>query len=173
MPPRFSLNTDLTLGVNAHPNNILFGCMFKSTFCYSPWSSSSGQKVKKSSTKWPCSYLLGDFLVMGKSGQGEKSSNKWPLLIPHLYLWKKVVCFVLFCSYEIHPTRMCFRSWSWCHWKALDEEEGCIGLGFHDFLNFRCKSSLNIKLISSLQKFGEIGMCVSWMLLEKILMSRI
>jgi hypothetical protein len=35
--------------------------------------------------------------------------NRWPwflLLVPHIYLWRKVVCFVLFHSYEIHQTGM-------------------------------------------------------------------
>jgi hypothetical protein len=37
----------------------------------------------------------------------------------------------LFCfgSYEIHLTGICFRSCSWCLWKALDKEGGVHGLG--------------------------------------------
>jgi hypothetical protein len=41
----------------------------------------------------------------------------------NIYLWRKVVCFVVMRSTQ--PG--CFRSCSWCLWKALDKE-GCMGL---------------------------------------------
>jgi hypothetical protein len=53
----------------------------------------------------------------------------------HLYLWRKVVCFVVMRSTE--PG--CFRSCSWCLWKALDKE-GCMGL-VPWRLDLQCKSS--------------------------------
>ncbi len=37
--------------------------------------------------------------------------------------------FVLFWSYEIHWTGICFRSCSWCLWKALGGWGGVHGLG--------------------------------------------
>ncbi len=56
--------------------------------------------------------------------------------LENIYLWRKVVCFVVMRSAELG----CFRSCSWCLWKALDEEEGCMGLvPWH--LDLRCKSS--------------------------------
>jgi hypothetical protein len=51
------------------------------------------------------------------------------------HLSMKVVCFVVMRSTELG----CFRSCSWCLWKALDEE-ACMGLvPWH--LDLRCKSS--------------------------------
>jgi hypothetical protein len=47
-------------------------------------------------------------------------------VLPFTIKWRKVVCFVLFCSYEIHRTG-CFRSCSLCFSKALNEE-GCMSL---------------------------------------------
>ncbi len=45
-----------------------------------------------------------------------------------IYLWRKVVCFVLFCFLVMRSTKPgCFRLCSWYLWKALDEE-GCMGL---------------------------------------------
>jgi hypothetical protein len=58
----------------------------------------------------------------------------------HIYLWSKVVClfcFVLFCTNEIHQTRM-LRITFLLLWKAL--EEGCISL-VSWCLDLRCKSS--------------------------------
>jgi hypothetical protein len=52
-----------------------------------------------------------------------------------VYLWRKVVCFVVMRSTELG----CFRSCSWCLWKALDKE-GCMGL-VPWCLDLRCKSS--------------------------------
>jgi hypothetical protein len=86
-----------------------------------------------------------------------------------VFLVSLVVCFVLFCNYEIHRTgdaldRVldvfgslfcfvllcfvsmrstelgCFRLCSWCLWKALDEER-CIGLDSMTCLDLQCKSS--------------------------------
>ncbi len=51
-----------------------------------------------------------------------------------VYLWRKV-CFVVRRSTKLG----CFKSCSWCVWKALDEE-GCIGL-VPWLLNLQCKSS--------------------------------
>ncbi len=54
----------------------------------------------------------------------------------HLSMKKgSLFCFVLMISIELG----CFRSCSWCLWKALDKE-GCMGLvPWH--LDLRCKSS--------------------------------
>jgi hypothetical protein len=108
-----------------------------------------------------------------------------------IYLWRKVVCF--FCSYyEIHRTGMlqivflnlsmkecslfcfvvmrftelgCFRSCSWCLWKALDEE-GCMGLGSMTFA-LAVQKLLNIEWFlhwklnwTVLENFRGIGMCL-------------
>jgi len=63
---------------------------------------------------------------------------------------------ILFCGYEIHWTRMpgCFRSCSWCLWKALNKMGAWAW--FHDFWTCKAKvleywmiSSLKIKLNSS------------------------
>jgi len=52
-----------------------------------------------------------------------------------IYLWRKVVCFVVMRSTKLG----CFRSCSWCLWKALNKK-GCMGLvPWH--LHFWCKSS--------------------------------
>ncbi len=60
--------------------------------------------------------------------------NIWQII----YLWRKVVCFVLFVL--MRSTKLgCFRSHSWSLWKAL-EEEGCMGLVSWR-LDLRCKSS--------------------------------
>jgi len=64
-----------------------------------------------------------------------KQGHKYPI-----YLWRKVVCFVLFCFVVmIYTEPGCFRSCSWCLWKAL-HEEGCMGL-VPWRLDLRCKSS--------------------------------
>ncbi len=57
-----------------------------------------------------------------------------------IYLWRKVVCFVLFCFVVMRSTEQrCFKSCSWCLWKAFDEK-GCMGLDpWH--LDLRSKSS--------------------------------
>ncbi len=75
-----------------------------------------------------------------------------------IYLWRKVVCFVLFCDYEIHQTRI-FRSCSWCLWKAPDEER-CAWAWFHyvwtcsaKVLEYWMISSLKMKLNHS-WRFG-------------------
>ncbi len=45
-----------------------------------------------------------------------------------------MVGFVLFCFVVMRSTEPgCFRSCSWCRWKALDEEAGCIGFGSMPF----------------------------------------
>jgi hypothetical protein len=55
-----------------------------------------------------------------------------------IYLWSKVVC--LFCFVLMRSTELgCFRSASWCLWKAL-YEEGCMGL-VPWRLDLQCKSS--------------------------------
>jgi hypothetical protein len=71
-------------------------------------------------------------------------------------LWRKVVCFVLFCSYEITEP-VCFRSCSWCLWKAL-EEEGCMGL-VPWRLDLWCKNSWILN-----DFFTEIKLNPSWKL---------
>jgi hypothetical protein len=59
-----------------------------------------------------------------------------------MYVWSKVVCFALFCNYEIHQTGVC-QMCSWYLWKAL-EEEGCISLvSWH--LDLCCKKFLNVE----------------------------
>jgi hypothetical protein len=64
-----------------------------------------------------------------------KQVHKYPI-----YLWRMVVCFVLFCFVVMRYTEPgCFRSCSWCLWKALDKE-GCMGL-VPWRLDLRCKSS--------------------------------
>jgi len=51
-----------------------------------------------------------------------------------IYLWRKVVCFVLCCFAVMRSTKPgCFRSCSGCVWKALDQK-GCMGL-VQKFLN--------------------------------------
>ncbi len=57
-----------------------------------------------------------------------------------IYLWIKVVCFVLFWSLVMKSTKLrCFRLCSWCLWKAFNKE-GCMGLvPWH--LDLWCKSS--------------------------------
>jgi len=53
---------------------------------------------------------------------------------------KPVVCYVLFCFIGMRSTEPgCFRLYSWCLWKAFDEE-GCLGL-VPWRLDVRCKSS--------------------------------
>jgi hypothetical protein len=65
-----------------------------------------------------------------------KQVHKYPI-----YLWRKVVCFVLYCIVVMRSTKPgCFRSCFWCLWKALDKEEGCMGL-VPRCLDLRCKSS--------------------------------
>ncbi len=72
----------------------------------------------------------------------------------HQHLSMKVVCFVLFCFVGMRSSEPgCFRSCSWCLWKAVDEE-GYMGLvPWH--LDLWCKSfgilnifSLKIKIKS-------------------------
>jgi len=46
----------------------------------------------------------------------------------------------------------CFRSCSWCLWKALDEE-GCMGLWFHDVWICGAKSSWEYWMIWRFQPF--------------------
>jgi len=50
-----------------------------------------------------------------------------------VYLWKKVVCFILFCRYEIHGTRMLQIVF------LMSLESSCMGLVSWR-LDFRCKS---------------------------------
>ncbi len=65
---------------------------------------------------------------------GTIRGNIWQII----YLWMKVVCFVLFVSMRF--TKLgCFRSHSWSLWKAL-KEEGCMGLVSWR-LDLLCKSS--------------------------------
>jgi len=55
----------------------------------------------------------------------------------NIYLWRKVVCFVFVVMRSTEPG--CFRSCSWCLWKAL-YEDGCMGfVPWH--LDLWCKSS--------------------------------
>ncbi len=62
------------------------------------------------------------------------------LLLLEIYLWRKVVCFPLFCFVVMRFTKpRRFRSCSWCLWKALDKE-GCVGL-VPRCLDLQCKSS--------------------------------
>jgi hypothetical protein len=50
---------------------------------------------------------------------------KDPSFSQAIYLWRK---FSLFCFVVMRSTQPgCFRSCSWCLWKALDKE-GCMGL---------------------------------------------
>jgi hypothetical protein len=66
-----------------------------------------------------------------------KGSQK--MKIKHaIYLWRKVVCFILF-FYSGSTKPGCFRSFSWCFSKALNEK-GCMGL-VPLCLDWRCKSS--------------------------------
>jgi hypothetical protein len=70
-------------------------------------------------------------------------------VVNNIYLWRKVVCFVLFVV--MRSTELgCFRSCSWCLWKALHKEHG---LGFHgvwtcgaNVLEYWMISSLKIQL---------------------------
>jgi hypothetical protein len=86
-----------------------------------------------------------------------------------IYLWRKVVCFVLylwdppdwdashlcmkegsfFCFVNMRSTELgCFRLCSWCLWKALDEE-ACMGLvPWH--LDLERKKFLNIDFFSEI-----------------------
>jgi hypothetical protein len=67
-----------------------------------------------------------------------------------IYLWRKVVCFVLFCFVVMRSTELgCFRFCSWCLWKALDEE-GCMGL-FPWRLDLWCAKVLEYWMTSSLK----------------------
>jgi hypothetical protein len=51
-----------------------------------------------------------------------------------MYLWSKVVCFVLFCwSCSDLPKPLCFMPHSWCLWKALDESSWLHPLGLRLF----------------------------------------
>ncbi len=56
----------------------------------------------------------------------------------NIYLWRKVVCFLLFVVMRSAELG-CFRSCSWCLWKALGEEHGlgsmAFGLAVQKFLN--------------------------------------
>jgi hypothetical protein len=64
----------------------------------------------------------------------------WSNLGKYLYLWRKVVCFLLFCFVVMRSTKLgCFRSCSLYLWKALNEEE-CMGL-VPWRLDLQCKSS--------------------------------
>ncbi len=84
-------------------------------------------------------------------------------------LWRKLVCFVLFCSYEIHRTRM-LQMVSLCRWKA-SMRRGAWAWS-HDVWTCSAKvleywmiSSLKIKLNCS-WKFRR-NWNVPWVLLER------
>jgi hypothetical protein len=64
----------------------------------------------------------------------------------------------LFCSYEIHRTRNASDRGLGVFGKALDKE-GCMVFGSMTF-ELSVQKFLNIKLISWLKIFGEIGMCL-------------
>jgi hypothetical protein len=56
----------------------------------------------------------------------------------YIYLWRKVVCFVLFCSYEIHQTRMIQIMF----FVSLESPRGGGCIGFVPWrLDLWCKSS--------------------------------
>jgi hypothetical protein len=65
-----------------------------------------------------------------------------------IYLWRKIVCFVLYCIVVMRSTEPgCFRR-SWCLWKALDEK-GYMAW-FHDVWTCGAKV-LEYWMISSLK----------------------
>jgi len=123
---------------------------FESTLCYSPWSS-EWAKGQKSSSKWLCSYLLGDFLVIRGVGTRWKVIEQLTLflLIPHLSMKEGslfvlfcfvLYCIVLYCSYEIHRTRMLQIVVLVSLEKLSTSSRGAWSL-VPWLLNFRCKSS--------------------------------
>jgi hypothetical protein len=82
---------------------------------------------------------------------------------PPMYLSRKVVCFVLFCSYEIHRTRM-LQITSWV--SSEGSWRGGVH-GVHDIwtcgakvLEYWMISSLKIKLNRNLKFSRGIGMCL-------------
>jgi hypothetical protein len=81
-----------------------------------------------------------------------------------IYLWRKVVCFVLLCSYEIHWIGMLHILR--CLWKVFNKE-GCMGLIPWN-LDLSCKSSW-ILIDFFIKKFKRIGMCLwcCWKDLDK------
>jgi len=50
------------------------------------------------------------------------------ILSPPIYLWRKVVCFVLFCNHEIHQTEVFQIMFLVSLEKTLTRREGCMGL---------------------------------------------
>ncbi len=62
-----------------------------------------------------------------------------------------VVCFVLFCLVVMRSRELgCFRSCSWCLWKALDKRGGAWAW-FHDVWTCGAKKFLIYFLISMLK----------------------
>ncbi len=94
------------------------------------------------------------FLVM-VSRDKVKSHRTSDLCSYLIYLWRKVVCFVVMRSTE--PG--CFRSWSWCLWKALVVKEVCTVFDSMTFWTFGAKV-LEYSINFFTEKFGEIGMCL-------------
>ncbi len=111
------------------------------------------------------------------------------LLGQHIYLWRKVVCFVLFCSYEIHWTRMLQIMFlvslesSW--WGGLHGLHSIMfGLAVQNVLEYWMISSLKIILNHS-WKFGMESECtfgvvgrilmrrIKWILFGKILIQNV
>jgi hypothetical protein len=76
-------------------------------------------------------------------------SNQWPSTCPFHLSMKEGCLFVLFALMRFTEL-VCFRSWSWSLWKAL-EEQGCIGL-VSCIWTLPCRSSWILKwMIPSLK----------------------
>ncbi len=92
---------------------------FKSDFCHRKFN-------KFQETRFWKEKSVEDVITLGPMAQAAL-----------VYLWRKVVCFV--CFVIMRSTQLgCFRSCSWCLWKALDKK-GCMGsVPWH--LDLRCKS---------------------------------
>jgi len=80
----------------------------------------------------------------------------------NIFLWRKVVCFVVMRSTKLG----CFRMCSWCVWEALDKE-GCMGFLVPWCLDLRCNSSWILKKFLhwklnwiGAENFGGIGLCL-------------
>jgi hypothetical protein len=104
--------------------SLVFEGIPTSFFCLSP-------NLANSSRGWLPTHLLHKF--------GKK--KKTLVLIALLSICEGRSKFVLFCFVVMRSTKLgCFKSCSWCLWKALNERKGASAW-FHANLNLLCKSS--------------------------------
>ncbi len=91
---------------------------------------------------------------MGQSNWFWTKKQKFELGRHLIYLWRKVVCFVVIRSTELG----CFRLCSLSLWKALDEK-GCMGL-VPWRLDLQCQKSWILNDFFATKYFQGIGMCL-------------